>query len=889
MPPLLLAAVLLGYGAVVSGFDLQGHRGARGLEPENTLPAFARALSLGVTTLELDLGLTKDGVLVVGHDERLNGDLARGADGQWLSGPGPAIFSLTFAELQRYDVGRLRPGSAYAARFPSQAGRDGVRMPRLADVVALAERAGNRTVRFNVETKLDLRDPAATASPEAFADARGGLRPRPRPGPAGHGAVVRLAQPRPRARERHPRSSSRASPASSRGTTRCRRAFPDRSPGSSGSTSQAHGGSVPRLVAAAGAKVWSPPSATSPPSACTRRTVSASGCCPGRSTIRPTWHRLIGLGVDGLITDYPDRLRAVMAERGLALPARDADRALRTGWTQSPWTACWPSCGPAWSAATSVARGSAAPSRCPSRCRARRRHGSGSTPRAPRPGVYWLERETTRRLEALGEDAPAGRALQALLHVRKHLDGARVQEVRRVAGERAIVLETASGSLVLALGPVPSLTLFVSGMPLGGLGEGPPLAALPAEAPGEGVGPRLGRGGGRGRAGGAARRARALSVPCSALCPGLSPRLVREAGETPEEFERLRARLRSPRPTLLAPGPAGAWTGRGPGPRRRDSALAVRSARSRRPWSSTRPRGPRRRPSSSRRGAADPTSTSCVGAPRPMPGASRIGSRSSKPTSCATSSPCPTRPSCAATARPSWPPPPPGRRAPRRSRSRIPYDPSRVRRVAVDPALGGPQSADRLFTKARRIERARRQVEARLARHAGPGRWRAREARRPWPRPRNASDLPRAEPARARPRDGRPERAGASASTGPRHYLTSRGLSVLVGRGARENHHLTFTVAGPDDLWLHARDVPGAHVILKDPEGRAGAEDLREAAEIAAFFSDASGVRQGRRPRHPAQARAGRARRPRPRRPGPHRDPARGSPRSGGPPAPPLK
>jgi predicted ribosome quality control (RQC) complex YloA/Tae2 family protein len=47
-------------------------------------------------------------------------------------------------------------------------------------------------------------------------------------------------------------------------------------------------------------------------------------------------------------------------------------------------------------------------------------------------------------------------------------------------------------------------------------------------------------------------------------------------------------------------------------------------------------------------------------------------------------------------------------------------------------------------------------------------------------------------------------------------------------------------VAGPDDLWLHARDVPGAHVIVKDPEGRAGAEDLREAAEIAAFFSDAS-------------------------------------------------
>jgi predicted ribosome quality control (RQC) complex YloA/Tae2 family protein len=72
-----------------------------------------------------------------------------------------------------------------------------------------------------------------------------------------------------------------------------------------------------------------------------------------------------------------------------------------------------------------------------------------------------------------------------------------------------------------------------------------------------------------------------------------------------------------------------------------------------------------------------------------------------------------------------------------------------------------------------------------------------------------------------------------------RHYLTTRGLSVLVGRGAQENHQLTFSVARPEDLWLHARDVPGAHVIVRDNEGRAAAEDMREAAELAAFFSDA--------------------------------------------------
>src|SRR5512136_328204 len=88
--------------------DLQGHRGARGLAPENTLPAFATALSLGVTTLELDTGITKDGVVVISHNSALNPDITRDKDGKWLEKRGPAIYSLTFAELQEYDVGRLK-------------------------------------------------------------------------------------------------------------------------------------------------------------------------------------------------------------------------------------------------------------------------------------------------------------------------------------------------------------------------------------------------------------------------------------------------------------------------------------------------------------------------------------------------------------------------------------------------------------------------------------------------------------------------------------------------------------------------------------------------------------------------------------------------------------
>jgi glycerophosphoryl diester phosphodiesterase len=148
--------------------DVQGHRGARGLLPENTLPAFERALELGVDTLELDCGVTKDGVVVVHHDRRLNPDVARGPDGKWVSPPGPTVRSLTYAELQRYDVGRLRPGSEYARRFPHQEAIDGTRIPKLADLFALA---ANSKIGFNIETKLIAGAPEETVGPDEFARA----------------------------------------------------------------------------------------------------------------------------------------------------------------------------------------------------------------------------------------------------------------------------------------------------------------------------------------------------------------------------------------------------------------------------------------------------------------------------------------------------------------------------------------------------------------------------------------------------------------------------------------------------------------------------------------------------------------------------------------------
>jgi predicted ribosome quality control (RQC) complex YloA/Tae2 family protein len=158
-----------------------------------------------------------------------------------------------------------------------------------------------------------------------------------------------------------------------------------------------------------------------------------------------------------------------------------------------------------------------------------------------------------------------------------------------------------------------------------------------------------------------------------------------------------------------------------------------------------------------------------------------------------------------------------------------PWDAERRLVIALDPRLSAPANADRLFEKARRIERSRRQVAGRLQEtRSAQAAARAREEA-----VLEAGGLDELEP---------PEgRAGTQGDRGrgPLGFLTTRGLSVLVGRGAAENHRLTFTVARPEDLWLHARDVPGGHVVLRDPEGRAGADDIREAAELAAFFSEA--------------------------------------------------
>lgn len=314
----VLAAALVLVGGNGMAFDLQGHRGARGLAPENTLEGFSTALALGVTTLEMDTGVTADGVVVVMHDPTLNPDITRGPDGAWVTPPGPTVRGLTLAELQRHDVGRIRPGTRYAATFADQVPADGARVPTLAAVLALATRASN-TVRFNIETKLFPHRPDVTVPPEVMAEAvareiiDAGVADR---------AVVQSFDWRSLAwlRDNRPMIARSYLTAQLSGFDTVSSRDGVASPWLAGLDAAAHGNSAPRLVAAAGGTIWSPHFRDLTEAIVAEARALGLTVLPWTVNDAPTMERLIGWGVDGIITDRPDILRGVMAARGMALP-----------------------------------------------------------------------------------------------------------------------------------------------------------------------------------------------------------------------------------------------------------------------------------------------------------------------------------------------------------------------------------------------------------------------------------------------------------------------------------------------------------------------------------------------------------------------------------------
>jgi len=145
------------------------HRGGAKLRPENTLAAFADAVSRGCDGAELDIQLSRDGEVVVHHDYRLNAALCRNANGQWLTPPTPRIKDLTLAELRRFDVGRAIPDGKYAREHAGVAWRDGECIPTLDEVIAVAKTA-RAPFHLFVELKTSFSDRDASAQPEELGE-----------------------------------------------------------------------------------------------------------------------------------------------------------------------------------------------------------------------------------------------------------------------------------------------------------------------------------------------------------------------------------------------------------------------------------------------------------------------------------------------------------------------------------------------------------------------------------------------------------------------------------------------------------------------------------------------------------------------------------------------
>ena len=146
-----------------------GHRGARGLLPESSLPGFAKAIDLKVDMIELDIGITRDETVVVHHDFTLNPEIARDCTGNWIETNSIRICDLAYEELLQYDIGMIKPGTDYRSQFPYQESRKGCRIPTLEEVVSLVNASGQDVI-FCIEAKYLPKQPLPTHPLEKFSE-----------------------------------------------------------------------------------------------------------------------------------------------------------------------------------------------------------------------------------------------------------------------------------------------------------------------------------------------------------------------------------------------------------------------------------------------------------------------------------------------------------------------------------------------------------------------------------------------------------------------------------------------------------------------------------------------------------------------------------------------
>jgi glycerophosphoryl diester phosphodiesterase len=310
-------------------FDLQAHRGGLGLTVENTLAAFRTALAVGVTTLECDVHITSDGVAVVTHDRRIGHERNRDTGPAYPGDPdfpyvGRLVRHLTLAQVRTLDV-----GSGRHPEHPGQRLDPGARIPTLEEAFALLEERGADDVEVNLETKFEVVAPAETEPRERFVDVVTATVERARMAErvsvqSYDWGMLRLI------RERAPKVRLNALT----GGHYLEVGQPGGSPWMDGLDIDDFGGNLVRAAASRGMDAVSPvhgsPYTSGVGDPAYRPFVTAAmvddahdagmRVLPYTVDDPATMRALLELRVDGLITNYPDRLRGVLADEGIPLP-----------------------------------------------------------------------------------------------------------------------------------------------------------------------------------------------------------------------------------------------------------------------------------------------------------------------------------------------------------------------------------------------------------------------------------------------------------------------------------------------------------------------------------------------------------------------------------------
>lgn len=311
-------------------FDLEAHRGGLGLVSESTLAAFTNALEMGVTTLEMDTQITRDGIAVVTHDRKISDkkclDTRPASEGDpQYPYVGKYIKDLTLAQVKTLDCGSLP-----LADFPEQVLVPGATMPTLQEVFALVKSYQADQVLLNIETKVEAAAPEETAPRELFVktvlkDIRdAGLMRQATIQSFDWGALMLT-------RELEP---SLPIIALTNGQPFLQVGMPGASPWLGGIDIDDFNGDLVQAVASFGANAISPVHGDpqggrygdpgyveyTTPDLVDAAHAEGIKVIPWTVDDEGTMNRMLENGVDGMITDYPDRLRVVMEARGIPLP-----------------------------------------------------------------------------------------------------------------------------------------------------------------------------------------------------------------------------------------------------------------------------------------------------------------------------------------------------------------------------------------------------------------------------------------------------------------------------------------------------------------------------------------------------------------------------------------